>query len=184
MKYSIIFSVWVFALLLSSCSSLKVNSDYDREANFSAYKTYSFAEMDMERTNINDLNKKRLVNALKNEMNKKGLTESESADLEIHMHGVVENKWAATANTDYYGMGYPYYRRRIGWGNTYATATTSVDVQEYDQGTLIIDLVDVKEKSLVWQGVGTAILKNNPKNVEERINKAMAKIMAGFPPGS
>ncbi len=92
MKQAILLSTAAFLILFTSCSSLKVTSDYDREANFSAYKSYSFAEMDMERTNINDLNKNRLVKAVKNEMNKKGFTEASEADLEIHLHGVVENK--------------------------------------------------------------------------------------------
>lgn len=180
MKQSIIFSFLSSLFFLASCSSLSVTSDYDREANFSSYKTYSFAKMDVERTNINDINKNRLIRAVKNEMNERGFTESDDADLEIHMHGVIENKWSATARTDYYGMGLPYYRRGFGWGGV--PGTTTVDIQKYEEGTLIVDLVDVKEKKLVWQGIGTAILRNNPKNVEERINKAMANILRSFPP--
>lgn len=32
----------LFALVFTSCSSVQVASDYDREANFSNYKTYAF----------------------------------------------------------------------------------------------------------------------------------------------
>jgi uncharacterized protein DUF4136 len=182
MKHSIVLSIFTFILLFSSCgSSLVVKTDYDKETNFTSFKTFSFADMNMDRTNISELNENRLIKAVKNEMTKKGFTQVENADLEIHMHAVVENKWSATAHTDYYGSTYPYYRRGLGWGTTYGT--TSVDVNEYQEGTLIIDLVDTEAKKLVWQGVGTAILKNKPKDVDERINKAVTKILAGFPPG-
>lgn len=176
-----LFSLLASVLFFASCSSLKVKTDYDKEANFSTYKTFSYVGFNAENTNINDLNERRIVKAVKSEMTKKGFSEAEESDLEIHIHAVIAKKFSATANTDYYGMGYPYYRRGFGWGATYGT--TTVDVNEYQEGTLIIDLVDVKGKKLVWQGVGTSILKNNPKNVEERINKAVTKIMAGFPPG-
>jgi hypothetical protein len=168
-------------LFLASCSSLKVKTDYDKEADFSSYKTFSVVDLTVEKTNINELNERRIVKAVKNEMSQKGFSEAEQADLEVHIHAVVNSKFSATANTAYYGGGYPYYRRGFGWGATYGA--TTVDVNEYEEGTLIIDLVDVKGEKLVWQGVGTSILKNNPKNVEDRINKAINKIMAGFPPG-
>ena len=118
---------------LNSCQSLKVVSDYDKEANFSDYKTYSFVEMDMKKTRINSLDQKRLVAAFNNEMSSKGLSEVASGgDLEVHMHGLVKTQVSATASTNYYGSGYPYYRRGFGWnyhssGTTYAS--TAIDVR-------------------------------------------------------
>jgi len=181
MKNYLIFPVILFSLCLISCSSLKVVSDYDNETNFDNYSTYSIAELDMERANINELNLNRIVKAIKSEMNNKGFKETKKGDLEIHVHGLVENQVSTTATTDYYGSSYPYYRRRIGWGTAYGT--TTVDVQEYRKGTLIVDLVDRADEKLVWQGLGSSVLPDNTRNLEERIQKAVSKIMADFPPG-
>lgn len=61
-------------------------------------------------------------------------------------------------------------------------ATTTVDVHEYKEGSLVIDLVDAERKALIWQGVGTSTLKKKSNGREERINEAVSKILAAYPP--
>jgi len=61
-------------------------------------------------------------------------------------------------------------------GSTYVT--------QYDEGTLVIDFIDIAENKLVWRGVGTGALSESP-SVEERtenINNAVAQILEQFPP--
>jgi hypothetical protein len=47
----------------------------------------------------------------------------------------------------------------------------------------MIDVVDAAKKQLVWQGVGNKEIDKPNKNPDEKINEAVAKIMASFPPG-
>ena len=63
--------------LFSSCSSVKVSSDYDREASFSSYKTYAFTQ-EAEALPVGDLNRKRILDAVTNELSAKGFTKSET----------------------------------------------------------------------------------------------------------
>ena len=60
----------------------------------------------------------------------------------------------------------------------------STYVSQYDEGTLVIDVVDMAKQELVWRGIGTGVLSENP-SVEERtanINYAVTEILTQFPP--
>jgi hypothetical protein len=59
-----------------------------------------------------------------------------------------------------------------------------VDVSHYDEGTLVIDFVDMTKQELVWRGIGTGAVSESP-SVEERtekINNAVTHILEQFPP--
>ena len=62
--------------------------------------------------------------------------------------------------------------------------TSTTTAREVPVGTLIIDVVDAKEKKLVWQAVASDTIDTNARADERdyRIKKAMEKIFAGFPP--
>jgi hypothetical protein len=68
-------------LFIVSCSSVKVLSDYDKEANFNNYKTYAFYKTGIDKAQISDLDKKRILRAIETEMAAKGYTLSENPDL-------------------------------------------------------------------------------------------------------
>ncbi len=72
---------------------------------------------------------------------------------------------------DTYGYRYGRYGRRVG---TYTT------VQKYQQGTLVVDLVDAKEKELVWRGWAKGEV--NDSVGKEKIDDTTAKILAEYPP--
>ena len=162
--------------ILCSCSSLKVTTDHEKGTDFSSYDNFSIVEVEADQTGISDIDLRRIHNAVKNEMMSKGLKEMKGSNLEIHVHGIVQDKVSTDYDTEYYGYG--MYRRRFGYG----TAVTTVDITEYKEGSLIIDLVDASKDQLVWQGIGTARLKEDPKGREDRINKAVAKILEDYPP--
>ncbi|ESU25815.1 hypothetical protein FLJC2902T_30050 [Flavobacterium limnosediminis JC2902] len=167
--------------LLVSCSSLTVNTDYDKSVDFSKYKSFSFYELTDKSGSVSELNKKRIVNAVKNEMTKKGFVESaENPDVLINITTILADKKSITANTNYYNYG-GYYRPYY-WGGGYAGATTSYDVYEYKDGSVIIDVIDASNKQLIWQGIGNKEIDSPSKNPEKTINEAVAKIMENFPP--
>ena len=64
--------------LLASCSTVRVASDYDQSVNFSQYKTYAYYKPDIDKAEISDLDKKRILRAIETEMNAKGFTKSEN----------------------------------------------------------------------------------------------------------
>ena len=78
-------SVLPFLLLfvLASCSSVRVNSDYDKQVDFTAYKTYAFHKTGIDKAEISDLDKKRILRSIDETMTAKGFAKSETPDLLI-----------------------------------------------------------------------------------------------------
>jgi hypothetical protein len=68
-------------LILSSCSTVRVATDYDREANFDNYKTFAFFKPGIDKAEISDLDKRRILKAIEAELMAKGYTKSENPDL-------------------------------------------------------------------------------------------------------
>src|SRR5215510_5659001 len=128
---------WLLLLVVvGSCGpSLKVSSDFDKEANFGQYKTFALYNPDKINDQISQLNKTRITNAIKNEMAKKGFQESESSpDLLVNTVAIFKDKVAVSSNTNYYGYGglyRPYY-----WGGGMGvSSTTNYNVQHYKDGS-------------------------------------------------
>ncbi len=177
MKNAIIFALGIL-FVLCSCSSVKVVSDFENGTDFSSFSSFSIVEVDKGQTGVSDINLRRIMNAVNSELAAKGLKQMSGGDLEVHLHGLVKDKTSTDVSTDYYGYG--YYRRGFGYG----TMVTRVDTYEYQEGSLIIDLVDSKKKELVWQGIGTARLNDKPKGREERIQNAVKEILKAYPPSN
>ena len=57
-------------------------------------------------------------------------------------------------------------------------------VREYDEGTLIIDIVDAGSNELVWRGAaqGEVNLAASPQEREQRAQDAVQRILEDFPP--
>ena len=68
-------------IVLASCSSVRVNSDYDKKANFESYKTYAFLKSSVDKVEISDLDKKRILRSIEESLTEKGFTKSESPDM-------------------------------------------------------------------------------------------------------
>jgi hypothetical protein len=71
-----------------------------------------------------------------------------------------------------------------GYGPRGAWYGGGVDVYQYEQGSLVLDIVDARTKKLVWRGTATAIIDPgaSPEERTKRINEAVAKMLEDFPP--
>jgi len=176
-------SMLIAALFMFSCGpSLKVTSDYDKSIDFQQYKSFSLDKSnDSARQSVSSFNQERITNAVRSEMIKKSFQESSSPDLIVHTAVIMKDMQSVTANTNYYGYG--GYYRPYGWGGGMSTAHTTYDVQNYKDGSLIIDVVDTKTQKLVWEGVGNKQIDKPSKDLDKAISDAIASIMESFPPG-
>ncbi len=171
----------LIVLVITSCSSVKVTADYDKAVQFDNYKTFAFFKSGIDKAEINDIDKRRILRAIETELMAKGYTKSENPDLLVSLFtksnqrvDIYNNSWGAGAwGWGGFGWGGGFGR---GWGvNNQPAVSTSV------QGVLFVDLIDAKKKELVWQGQGTGYLSKNPKKKEERINEFVIKIMEEYP---
>ncbi len=64
--------LFTLLLLINSCG-VYVQFDYDSDVNFNNYNSYSFYEPDIEKVEISDLDKKRILKSLDIGLKSKGL---------------------------------------------------------------------------------------------------------------
>lgn len=166
-------------LVVSSCSSIKVAADYDRNATFNNYKTFAFFKTGIDKAEISDLDKRRILRAIEAELLAKGLTKSEDPDLLVSLFTKSQQRVDVYNNTWGYGAwGWGGWGPGWGWGWNQPSVSTST------QGTLYIDLIDANKKELVWQGMGTGYLSRDMEKKEERIKEFVSEIMQKYPPGA
>jgi len=167
------------ATITWSCGAqLKVSSDYDKSADFTRYKTFTIYNSENLKESVSQLNHDRIVNAIKSEMTKRGFIEdTASPDLLVNTTAVLKDR-SSVSNTNYYAYGSVY--RPYAWGP--GVSYSNYDVQQYKDGSLIIDVVEVNSKKLLWQGIGNKEIDTPAKHPDKEIPKAIESIMAGFPP--
>ena len=163
-------ALFVIVTFFAGCSTISVNQDYDPAYDFSKLKTYGFIPITSE-AGIDQLNADRIGEAIKTNLNTKGFTLAEKADFGVAIF------FTKSTKTDVTSHGYGYgYRGYGGMGG--------VDIHQYNEGTLVIDFIDVAENKLIWRGIGSGILSTNP-SVEERtanVINAVMHILDQFPP--
>lgn len=165
----------LLAILVTSCSSVRVASDYDREVNFNQYESYAFFKPGIDKAEISDLDKKRILRAIEAEMQRKGFTKSEDPDLLVSIF-TKTNENINIYQNNMMGWGYGWGWHPWYWGSGFNT------VNRTSEGTLYIDLIDAEGKELVWQGMGTAALAEKVDKKQERINEIVSEILEKYPP--
>jgi hypothetical protein len=163
-------------VMVTSCVSVRVASDYDTNADFNSYKTFAFYKTGIDKADISDLDKRRILHAIEVELLAKGFTKSENPDLLVSIFTKSREK------VNVYNNGFGPYGYGWGWSpwywNNYSHVSTSTE------GTLFIDLIDAKKKELVWQGVGKGYISTGSvEKKEARIKEFVKSIIAKYPPG-
>lgn len=177
MKSKLLLAVLALGIAVG-CASLKVNTDYAREADFSKYKTFAYTDTENNIEDTNQLGHRRLVDGIRREMLGKGLEEvGGNPDLYVTYHG--EDKEQVSLDTTSYGYG---YGRGWYWGGGMGSTTTTV--RTYTQGTLVVDIWDAEAKELIWRGVASDTISDNPEKNIAKVNKAIAKMFERYPPGN
>jgi len=170
--------VYVFAGIVLLCASRvsaqQVKNDYDRDVNFSQYKTYSWEQVKTK----DPLNLDRIKSAVNAALTAKGWSQVNSGgDVSIVAMEITHEQ--QTLNTFYDGFGGGWRWRGFGG---FGEATTTTDT--YLVGTLIIDLFDTKSKKLLWRGSSSDALSNNSDKNIRNLDKGVEKLFKNFPPGS
>ena len=159
-------AVGLIVLALAGCATYSVKSDFDSSADFTGYSSFAIYD----KSNLKDrlpIADQRVERSVRNEMTAKGFraVTPGQADLFVAIHGATREKLDVTA----YGYG-GWHRRGY------------VEVDQYQEGTLIIDLIDSRAKEVVWRGSATGAIDDRPGRNEEKVAEVVAAILAKFPP--
>jgi hypothetical protein len=157
---------------LAACTSVTVKTDYDPSVSFGKYHTYT---LDTTLSGLGPTNNAVLQQALRSSLAARGLEETGS-NASLYIVAVVTTKEKLNI--------VPGYGMTVTRFGAYRTWAMNADVQQYTEGTLIIDFVDAKTKKLVFRGVGQAAVGSQGANAKA-IQDAVTKIVAQYPgPGA
>lgn len=164
---------------LSTVFAQQVKTDFDHQANFSQYKTYSWQQI-MPADSLWDA---RIKNAVDAQLSAKGWTRVDSGG-DVAIVALKTTKAQRTLNTFYDGMGGGWGWRRFGGGGFGSFGESETTEQDYKEGTLVIDMYDAKTKQLIWRSSSEDTLSNKEEKNEKNLEKGVAKMLKKFPPDS
>ena len=164
------FALLCGATLTAGCATKPdVRSDQDPSVELSAYKTFGFYAA-TESSPYATLLASRLKAATREQLERRRYVYSEhEPDLRVNLRLAVNDKLQIRSSPS----------SRVGWR---AGFNGDIETVEYRQGTLAIDLVDVKRHTLVWHAVAEGRL--DAKAMEQpgpAIEAAVGEIFGHFP---
>ena len=171
MRFFVLLSLPVFF----GCSSISVSSDYRESTDFSKLKTFSWMlktpEGDFDLGGANQMARQRIQEAVAAELANKGYIEIIAGDSDFHVTYFSRTEERIQVQP----MRGPVIRP-MGMG--YA------EVYQYEEGTLIIDLLDAKKQDIIWRGVAKGVVdwQGTTGGQTGLIDEAVQKVLAQFPP--
>jgi opacity protein-like surface antigen len=169
MKSKILMLTGLLCLMSSAIFAQNVYVNSSPGANFSQYHTYAWGQQQNPNQIANSFLGQEAQTQVNTQLQSKGLKlvqESENPDLIVVVSGGMKTQTSYNA----WGM------RGIGGGMGGITPEQSVN------GTMIVDIYDVKAKEMVWRGIaqGTLNEKNSQKNMQ-LVDKAVVKMFKKYP---
>jgi Domain of unknown function (DUF4136) len=172
MRKEVIVLIGLVLFLANASFAQQVKTDYDRAANFSQYKTYSWEKVQTP----DPLWVDRIRTAVNAALAAKGWTQVESGgDISIIAMDMNRNHQTVSTYYDDFGGGWRW-RSFGGFGESTTTSET------YTVGTLVVDLFDAKTKNLVWRGVSSGMLSDKSDQNINNLNRGVQKMFQHFPP--
>ena len=169
--------------LLAGCTPYTVKFDYDSHANYTAYKTWDWyaagAKDKGKAAGIeNPIMDRRVRGAVERELNTKGMKQEKGAEPDL-----------LVTYYPHYHTGTVYHTTSIGgfgpwrpWG--FGMGTHFTDARSYREGTIVLEIVDNKTNTLIWQAAAEGALTglDDPLDAEEQVTSAVKSMLSRFPP--
>jgi hypothetical protein len=162
------------AILSATALLADVRTDYDRSADFSRYKTFSWNNVQTQ----NALWVDRIKAVVDSALAAKGWTQVESGgDVSIMAMEMTKDHQTLDTYYDNFGRG---WRWRGGFGDNFGTSTTTE--QTYKVGTLVADLFNTHTRKLIRRGSATDTLSDKSDKNIKKLNMDVQKLFDHFPP--
>jgi hypothetical protein len=179
------FLILLPTLFLAACSSSPQNTSMTAPGvNLANYQTFNFVQYDQSPDQpYESLELTYLRQATQRQMERRGFTLSDEPQLAINFSIDTQEKLQTrTIPRTGYGMGYdPFYDVYV--DDWYMTHETRID--QFTEGRLDIDLIDVAARRLIWQGSTKGRLsKKDMQDVQGTLTEAVAEVFLDFPVGN
>ena len=183
----------IFAALLMIVASHAVSQDvkynFDKNTDFSKFKTYKWVSL-KEAAPVNGLLDKQIKDTVDAQLAAKGLSKVDGDDANLYIDyqaGVTTEKQFTTFSNNFgnWGPG-PGWGPRGGWygpagmqGGVTTGSTSTIYI-----GQLALDMNDTANHDLVWRGVASKTIDPNakPDKQQKDLTNAVAKLLKNYPP--
>ncbi len=171
----------MLSLAAGCASGPKINVTSDPGANIAAYKTFNYVSpLGTDREGYESLVSSSLKDATTMELTRRGYQMAEKPDFLVNFAGKLNEKLRVSSTP---AMGPPigYYGYRTGFYDPWY-GYNDVDVDQYTEGTLNIDVVDAASKRLVWESVAVGRVNEKVReDVPRAVRKVVPQMLAKFP---
>ena len=168
------FQIFILALLVSACSPIRVNYDFEKATDFTQYKTFNYY-VDMQ-TGLSELDTKRLLKAIETNMKTKGISLSDDPDFLINIRSSEYQEVQRSS----VGVGVGGGGGNVGGGVSVGIPIGKANVNRQ----VTVEFVDENKTGLFWQAVSESSLNQNssPEKREEKLNAIVTQILTEYPP--
>lgn len=164
--------------LLSACSKVYVGKiSYDKKHDFNQYETFKFVSVDIDNQSTLEPhmdNIELLLQSIEDEMLARGYKKSQNSDLDINL-GIVMEHAQTTRETSIQDAPIYMGQRNYHW------ESEEIVVSEYEKGTAVVDLIDTKQKKLVWEGTVIGVIDQDQTKMKDRIRKGVSGLFKKYP---
>jgi len=167
MKSRVAMCAIAFCLMAAFAAGQQVSVNYNHSQSFAGYRTYAWATDNANKVQ-NSILAQVSVQDIDSALQGKGLTkveEGQNPDLIVTSNGGLKQQTSYQA----WGM--------RGWGGGMGSITPEQNVE----GTLIVDLDDARNQTLVWRGIAENTLNNNGNKNQQMVQKSIAKMFKQWP---
>ena len=178
---------WIVLMLvlLQACSGIPVSQDFEQDFDFSGLRTFAWDLNEDNQWGVagsNELVDRRIIAAIENTLTAQQFSQvdREKADFLVLYNVEVDQRISSNNVSGGVSMG-----RSSGGRHGSIGISSGSQVRTYEQGTLMIDVVDVASDKLVWRGVSSQALPDlsDPQQLTDRVNETVAAVLKQFPPG-
>jgi Domain of unknown function (DUF4136) len=164
----------VFACVGAQAQKIKV--EYDKSFDFSKYKTFA---MDVYQESAKPMLRLAILAAVQDDLTKRGLKHvADNPDIYVQVYGAIDTDFTTHYHDPIYGGTIPSINSGIMlWHNIPGTNTTVI----IPKGELVVDLIDARQKQLVWRGIAKQKLSDQREKLLDQINTAVEKMFQQYP---
>ena len=172
-------------LIISACSGIPVSQDFEQGFDFSNLQTFAWDANEDGQWGIassNELVDRRIRSAIESTLTSRRFSQADAAkaDFLVFYNVVVDQRIRSNNVSGGVSIGRSSRGRHGSIG-----ISTGSQIRTYEQGTLLIDVIDVANDKLVWRGSSAQALPDlsDPQRLTDHINATVAAILEQFPPG-
>ena len=177
MKYFLL-PIFLYGALINGYAQVLVSYDKAKGLDISQYKTFQLYKLDVNHTPLFEPRKeglRLLTGAITEKMQERGFTAvEEDPDIILNV-GVTIAQETQTRETDIRDAPMYIGQRRYSWH------AEEIVVGTYNEGTVVLDMVDGEKNEMIWQAVVKGVLAEKRSKNEKKIRKGVDKLFKKFP---